>query len=118
MFSASFIFEPHEYDDEFHELNSKIDDLARSSPGFAGSESWLSADGARRNAVYYWESLDALEAFSKDPAHLEAKRRYAKWYKGYHVVIAEVLKTYGDGGVEHITPDTRRSQREEVRNKL
>ncbi len=111
MFSASFIWEPGNYDDEFHELNSHIDDIARALPGFIGSETWLSANGARRNAVYYWESLDALQVFAKDPDHLRAKRQYAKWYKGYHVVVAEVLKTYGDGGVEHITPDMRKTVR-------
>ena len=111
MFSASFIWEPGDYDDAFHELNSRIDEIARTIPGFLGSETWLSSDGARRNAVYYWETLEALQTFSRNPDHLEAKRQYAKWYKGYHVVIAEVLKTYGDGGVEHITPNGRNSRR-------
>lgn len=108
MFSAAFIFEPGDYDDEFHELNSKIDDVARSLPGFVGAETWLSADGTRRNAVYYWESLDALHTFSKDPRHREAKRQYARWYKGYQVVIAEVVKTYGDGRIDHLTANTRK----------
>ena len=111
MYSAAFIFEPGDYDDEFHELNARIDEVAASLPGFMGSETWLSADGKRRNAVYYWDSLDALQAFSRDPDHLQAKRQYSKWYAGYHVIIAEVLKTYGDGGIDHITPDTRKGQR-------
>ena len=111
MFSASFIWEPGDYDDEFHELNSRIDEIAATIPGFLGSETWLSGDGVRRNAIYYWDSLDALQTFSRNPDHLEAKRQYAKWYKGYHVVIAEVLKTYGDGGVEHVTPNARNARR-------
>lgn len=109
MFSASFIFEPGDYDDEFHALNAKIDEVAESLPGFLGTESWQSADGRRRNAVYYWESLDALRAFSRDPKHQEAKRQYSRWYNGYHVIIAEVQKTYGDGGIDHITPNARRT---------
>ena len=111
MYSAAFIFEPGDYDDEFHALNARIDEVAQALPGFLGSETWFSADGGRRNAVYYWDSLDALRAFSKDPDHQEAKRQYSKWYKGYHVVVAEVLRTYGDGGVDHITPNSRRASR-------
>ncbi len=107
MYSASFIFEPGDYDDEFHALNARIDEVAESLPGFLGSETWLSADGKRRNAVYYWASRESLSAFSRDSRHREAKRQYARWYKGYHVVIAEVQETYGDGGIDHITPNTR-----------
>ena len=112
MYSASFIFEPGDYDSEFHALNAKIDAVAESLPGFLGSETWLSPDGKRRNAIYYWETLDALKTFSRDPNHLEAKRQYSKWYKGYHVVVAEILRTYGDGGIEHVTPNARQADRE------
>ena len=108
MFSATFTWEPGDYDDEFHRLNAIIDDIARSSPGFAGSEAWRSADGRKNCVTYYWASLDMLEAFSRHPAHCEAKRQYARWYRGFHVVISEVLRSYGDGGVDHVTPNERR----------
>ena len=108
MFSAAFIWEPGEYDAEFHRLNAIIDEVARSLPGFLGSETWRSADGSRNNAVYYWDSLDTLKAFSTDPVHQEAKRQYSRWYKGYHIVVSEVLRSYGDGGFTHITPNARR----------
>ncbi|MNR68684.1 hypothetical protein D3C85_1933850 [compost metagenome] len=39
------------------------------------------------------------------PAHLEAKRRQAEWLKGYHVVIAQVVGSYGDGGIAHPLAD-------------
>ena len=107
MFSASFIWEPGVYDDEFQQLNAKIEELARSLPGFLGSDAWQSADGSRRSAVYYWESLEALKTFSTDPDHQAAKRQYSRWYKAYHVVVAEVLRTYGDGGLDHVTPNSR-----------
>jgi heme-degrading monooxygenase HmoA len=108
MFSASFIWEPGEYDDEFHRLNGIIDDVAAATPGFLGSETWRSADGARNNAIYYWDSLESLQVFSRDPVHREAKRQYSRWYKAYHVVVAEVLRTYGDGGLEHVTLSARK----------
>ena len=83
MYSAAFIFEPGEYDDEFHRLNELIDDAARTTDGFIGTESWQSADGKIRNATYYWRTLEALQEFSHHARHLEAKQQYRKWYKGY-----------------------------------
>src|SRR4030066_1801705 len=97
MYSAAFIFEPAQYDAEFHCLNAVIDSVARSLPGFLGVESWQSADGRRRNATYFWDNLDTLEAFSAHPAHQEAKRQYARWYNGYHIVISKVVRSDGDG---------------------
>lgn len=107
MYSAAFIFEPGDYDDEFHRLNGLIDEAAAATPGFLGSESWQTADGKRRNAVYYWETLDALDSFSKAARHLEAKKQYRRWYNGYHIVVSEVLRSYGDDAFSHFTPNER-----------
>ena len=52
MYSVSFIFEPGTFDARFHELNAAIDAVARATPGYVGTESWRSPDGARANAVY------------------------------------------------------------------
>jgi heme-degrading monooxygenase HmoA len=105
MYSASFIWEPGEYDADFHRLNGLIDEVARALPGFLGSESWQSADGTRRNAVYYWTDLESLQEFSSHPTHLEAKRQYDRWYRGYHIVVAQVIRAYGDGAFPHITQE-------------
>jgi len=107
MYSVSFIFEAGTYDARFHELNALIDAAARATPGYVGVESWRSPEGKRANATYYWESLERLREFSRHPQHLEAKREYAKWYRGYHIVIAEVIRAYGDGGIDHFTPNER-----------
>jgi heme-degrading monooxygenase HmoA len=107
VYSAAFIFEPGEYDAEFHRLNALIDAVAQANPGYLGRESWQAVEGTRRNVTYYWRDLDSLHAFSRDPAHLEAKRQYARWYRGYHIVIAEVLRAYGDGAFTHVVPIDR-----------
>jgi heme-degrading monooxygenase HmoA len=107
MIIASFIFEPGKYDEEFHRLNAIIDSVAKSLPGFLGTESWQSEDGRRRNASYFWDSLETLKTFSIHPSHLEAKRQYRKWYEGYHIVISEVVRSYGDGAFAHFTPNDR-----------
>ena len=107
MYSASFIFVPGDYDDEFHRLNDLIDAAALATEGYLGAESWYSKDGETVNATYYWETLDALGEFSRHPQHLEAKKQYRRWYKTYHIVVAEVIRSYGDGGIEHFTPNDR-----------
>lgn len=107
MYCASFIWQPGSYDAEFHRLNRAIDHLARALPGFLGAESWQSADGSRRCANYYWSDLETLKAFSVHPTHQEAKRQYARWYDSYHIVVSEVIRSYGNGRLQHITPNSR-----------
>lgn len=109
MYSAAFIFRPGTYDDEFHRLNGLIDEAARNTDGYIGAETWRSADGKIFNATYYWESLEALRSFSRNPHHLEAKKQYSNWYDGYHIVISEVVRSYGDGTIPHLTPNDRSS---------
>jgi heme-degrading monooxygenase HmoA len=107
MISSAFIWQPGTYNAEFEALDKAIQELAESIPGFLGVERWNSDDRTRRNAVYYWESMDDLKILQKHPKHLEAKRRYKEWYKGLHVVISEVLQSYGDDAFSHITPNSR-----------
>lgn len=101
--SAAFIFEPGTYDARFLALDAKIEAAAVATPGYLGRETWQSEDGRLFNATYYWADLAALQAFSGNADHLEAKRDYKLWYKGFHIVISEVLRAYGDGSLEHIT---------------
>lgn len=108
MYSVAFIYEPGEYDAEFHRLNHTVDEVARSLPDFIGVESWQSPGGTRRNATYFWRSLEALKSFAAHPIHREAKRKHARWYEGYHIVVSEVLRSYGDGAFAHHTPNERR----------
>lgn len=107
MYSVAFIFEPGEYDEEFHALDALIQEVAESMEGYMGKESWQSADGAKKNSTYYWKDEQSIKEFSSHPRHLEAKRQYARWYNGYHVVVSEVRRSYGDGGISHMTPNRR-----------
>jgi hypothetical protein len=53
--------------------------------------------------------METLRTFSIHPIHKEAKKQYARWYKGYQIVISEVIRSYGDGNLHHITePKTKR----------
>ena len=107
MYSAAFIFRPGEYDEEFHRLNNLIDQAAKATDGYIGVELWKSTCGTVINATYYWESLESLKEFSVHPRHLEAKKQYQRWYDGYHIVVSEVVRSYGDNTIQHITPNDR-----------
>lgn len=101
MYTSTFTFAKGEYDDEFHALDSVIAEVARSIPGYLGEEAWENASTGLVSNVYYWDTLEALQALMAHPAHLEAKQRQARWLDGYHIVIAQVVGSYGDGRVPH-----------------
>jgi heme-degrading monooxygenase HmoA len=111
MLSASFIFTETELNDEFFRLDGLIAQAAEETPGFLGKENWVTADGAKKNSIYYWQDQASLKVFSSHPVHLEAKAQYETWYGGVHVVISEVVKSYGDGALAHVTPNNRPAKR-------
>ena len=101
MFTSTFTFAPGPFDDEFHRLDQAVAAIARSIDGFLGEEAWEDSSKGLVANVYYWETREALQQLMDHPLHIEAKRRQAQWLRGYHVVIAEVQGTYGDGGIAH-----------------
>jgi heme-degrading monooxygenase HmoA len=101
LYTSTFTFAKGEFDDEFHALDNAIADVAQSIPGYLGEESWENPLAGLLCNVYYWESMDALEQLMKHPTHLAAKQRQSRWLNGYQVVIAQVIASFGDGGVPH-----------------
>ena len=101
MYTATFIFEAGEYDEEFYQLDQQIAEIAKAIPGYLGEESWANSESGRIANIYYWESLYALQQLIKHPKHIEAKAKQEKWLKGYQVVIAEVQRVYGDAKFAH-----------------
>ena len=111
MLQAAFMFRPGRSDAEFDALNAQIAACAAGLDGFLGEETWRSPDGTLRLAIYYWRDRQVLDRFVQDTVHRKAKSRQAEWYDGYHVIISEIVSTYGDGRLEHLTGDGRRSGR-------
>ena len=101
MFTSTFTFAKGEYDEEFHALDSLIARTARSIAGYIGEESWENGSNGLVSNVYYWESMEALQQLIRHPAHRRAKEQQMRWLKGYHIVIAEVVGSYGDGHIPH-----------------
>lgn len=100
-YSATFTFAPGAYDDTFHALDAVIAEVARAIPGYLGEESWENAATGLICNVYSWDSLAALETLMQHPSHQAAKQQQARWLRGYHVVIAQVIQAHGDGGIAH-----------------
>jgi len=97
MYSSTFIFATKRFDEAFYRLDEAIATAARSIDGYLGEESWTDTGNGLVSNVYYWQSLEALQTLMQHPAHLKAKAAQAQWLNGYQVVIAQVLRTYGDG---------------------
>lgn len=101
MYTATFTFAAGVYDEDFHALDAVIARVARSLPGYLGEEAWENAATGLVSNVYYWDSMEALQALMQHPAHRQAKQDQARWLRGYQVVIAQVLGSYGDGRIAH-----------------
>jgi heme-degrading monooxygenase HmoA len=101
MYTSTFTFAKGQYDEEFYALDSAIARVAKSIPGYLGEEAWENQETGLISNVYYWESLEALQVLINHPTHLKAKQQQSRWLNGYQVVIAQVLRSYGDGGIAH-----------------
>ncbi len=97
MICCQFIFKPGTYDDDFHRLDAKIDDYARSLAGFDRVEKWLSPDGDVVNTIYYFTDRESVAQLGRFSQHREAKGQVHRWYEGYRIVVSDVRATYGDG---------------------
>ncbi len=106
MYSSTFIFAKGEWDEEFYRLDEQIAAAARATPGYLGEESWENPTTGLVSNVYYWESMDALQALMRHPTHLEAKAKQAQWLAGYQVVVSQVLRVYGDSKLAGKLPIT------------
>lgn len=95
MFSATFMVKITDYNEAYENLNARVIKIAESNPGYLGRESWTERD--RNVVILYWRTLEDLQKFAVHPEHLLAKSRYLEWYSGYKIVIAEILREYGDG---------------------
>lgn len=99
MLTATFVFKLNNTDGDFKELDDEIMRRAEVNPGFKGKEKWLTPDGSQIRVIYYFDSKESLAEFSRDEVHKQAKARYAEWYDGYRVEIAEITGTWGDGNL-------------------
>jgi heme-degrading monooxygenase HmoA len=105
VYTATFIFDKKQFDDEFHRLDQAIAAAAKANPGYLGEESWENPSTGLVSTVYYWDSLASLQVLMQDPNHLVAKAEHSRWLKAYRVVIAEVKREYGASGLGLVAAD-------------
>jgi hypothetical protein len=96
---ASFIFRQHTHNEEFVALDDEIMARAQANPGFVKKNKWLTPDGKTIRVDYYFSDKDSLQVFRADEVHRVAKSRYAEWYEGYEVEIAEITYSFSDGNL-------------------
>lgn len=107
MYASTFIFAKGDWDEAFYALDAQIAAAAKAIPGYLGEESWENPATGLISNVYYWESLEALQALMHHPTHLQAKAQQAQWLNGYQVVVSQVLRMYGDGKLADRLPVTQ-----------
>ena len=99
IYTAAFIFEPGEYDEEFFALDGEIESYVASLDGYIKRERWYSEDRKVINSVYYFADRETIAKLARFEPHRVAKKNYAKWYKGYRIEVSEVTQVYGDGNL-------------------
>ncbi|MEY5017623.1 MAG: hypothetical protein RL431_672 [Actinomycetota bacterium] len=95
MICCSFVFEPGEYDDDFHRLDAQIDAFARGLDGFVRVDRWFSDDRRFQNSMYFFADYRAVKELANYPQHLVAKSDVDRWYRSYRVDVFEQKTSYG-----------------------
>ncbi len=81
-------------DPEYAELAPRIEELARSMPGFVSFERFQSAGGERLSLIGF-ETLEDLERWRNHPEHREAQQRgRERFYAEYSITVAENVRAY------------------------
>ena len=92
-YAVIFTSERTEGDNGYDAMANAMESLAEQQPGFRGIESARSAVGI---TVSYWDSIEAIQAWKNNAAHLVAQQfGKEKWYSGYQIRICRVEHEYG-----------------------
>ena len=76
-------------------LSRRLVEIASGYDGFLGIEAARNPDGTGVTAIY-WRSLEAIQAFARDPEHRIAKQKGRElWYSHYLIRISRVERDYG-----------------------
>lgn len=91
-YAVIFTSKHSENTQEYSEMATKMEELAKQQDGFIGMESARAQIGI---TVSYWKSLDAIKTWKQHSEHLEAQHKgKSDWYLWYHVRICKVEREY------------------------
>lgn len=85
-YKVIFIAKIKNLNSEYEQYNNELYSSAKNLPGFIDIESEQIDDV--EITISSWKTKDDVISWSKDPKHLEAKKRVYEWYdwiKGIHV---------------------------------
>ena len=79
----------------YPEMSNRMEELARSQPGYLGFESARSDVGI---AISYWRDLESIRNWKANLEHKAAQQKGRDgWYTKYSVRICKVEREYGFG---------------------
>lgn len=81
-----------EVDEEYYQTFEELMQLAKQVPGFIGIESARDGLGI---TVSYWESMDAINTWRTNSAHVMAKNKgRSEWYKSFTSTITRIESSH------------------------
>ncbi|WP_410768542.1 antibiotic biosynthesis monooxygenase family protein [Fontibacillus sp. BL9] len=94
MYAVIFSSQRTEGDNGYGAMADKMEQLASRQPGFISVDSVRDCSGAGIT-VSYWKSLEAIQNWKKNEAHLIAQEKGKQdWYQHYKVRICKVEREY------------------------
>jgi len=96
---------------EYEALLDRMNAIVESIPGYISSVDYVSEDGKEISLVRF-ETLEALEAWRKQPEHVQTQKRARdEFYEWYHVEVLTTVREYsfkrGEGRTKLFPPAAR-----------
>lgn len=80
---------------DYREDAENMGQLAREFPGFRSIKKFTAEDGERLSVVVF-DSMEQLDAWRKNPRHLEVQQRgRERFYREYRLMTCTPLREYG-----------------------
>ena len=83
----------------YSEMADKMEELAKTQPGYLGFESARSEIGI---SISYWKDLESIRLWKENSEHLFAQEQGKnKWYDEYSIRISRVERDYSFSSRNH-----------------
>jgi len=95
MYAVIFKATTTKLDNEYRQTAKRMRQLATEKYGCKDFTSVT--EGDKEISISYWGSQEQIKAWKSDPEHVLAQQKgRSKWYRSYHVQVAEVIREYGE----------------------
>jgi len=98
MFAVIFRAQVNELDEQYSTFALQMRTLAKEQ--YHCREFTSTTEGDQEIAISYWDSLEDINNWKNDPAHLAVQDRgRVYYYKNYRVQVVEVIREYTNQGL-------------------